>query len=64
MASELHPRVTLLEGYNKGGPVNHGLQFLPGFILEKERKTADLCNLFVIKNIVMQMINSETLINL
>lgn len=36
MASKLNPRITLLEGHDEGGPVNHGLQFLPRLILEKE----------------------------
>lgn len=34
MASELHPRVTLLEGHHEGGEVNHRLQLVPGFVLE------------------------------
>lgn len=36
MASELHPGVTLLEGDDKGGPLDHGLQLLPRLILEEK----------------------------
>lgn len=38
MASKLHPWVTLLEGHDKGGPVNHGLQLVPGLTLKDEKK--------------------------
>lgn len=37
MASKLHPWVTLLEGHDKGGPVNHGLQLVPGLTLKDEK---------------------------
>lgn len=33
MAGELHPGVTLLEGDDKGGPLDHGLQLLPRLVL-------------------------------
>lgn len=42
VASQLHPWVTLLEGHDEGGPVNHGLQFLPGLILEKGKTTRNV----------------------
>lgn len=33
VASELHPRIMLLEGHDEGGEVNHRLQLVPGFVL-------------------------------
>lgn len=38
MPSKLHPWVTLLEGHDEGGPVNHGLQLVPGLTLKDEKK--------------------------
>lgn len=38
MARELHPRITLLEGHDKGGEVDHRLQLVPGFILGKAQR--------------------------
>lgn len=38
MASELHPWITLLEGHDEGGEVNHRLQLVPGFVLGDENR--------------------------
>lgn len=46
MASKLHPWVTLLEGHDKGGPVNHGLQLVPGLTLKDGKKTEGFIALF------------------